>query len=310
MGRAKAAQPGRAAYYAYRGGNLILNLLPRSVALTAAAALGKVGSRFMDSERAVVADNLRHVLAFRDGDGDVDEATLGDLVSASFASYGRYWADVAKLKPSASRRLDERFHVTGRKYIDDALENGGIIFALPHLGSWEIGGVWAHREGFPFITVAEDAANSRLTDWFIDRRERLGMRVLSLAPDTSVKLLTALRSGGAVALVADRDVVGDGILVPFFGVLTRVPPGPAVLALRTGATIIPCRVYQDGTHYDARFGPPIVPERQGTLREDVERITTELISMFEGFIAERPEQWHVFQPIWGPADPGRGDLRP
>jgi phosphatidylinositol dimannoside acyltransferase len=308
MGRAKAAQPGRAAYYAYRGGNLILNLLPRSVALAIAGALGKVGSRFMANERAVVADNLRHVLGFRDG--HIDEVLLRDLVTASFASYGRYWADVAQLKPSSSSRLDERFHVTGRNYIDDALENGGIIFALPHLGSWEIGGVWAHREGFPFITVAEDAANSRLTAWFIDRRERLGMRVLSLAPDTSVKLLTALRSGGAVALVADRDVVGDGIPVPFFGVLTRVPPGPAVLALRTGATIIPCRVYQDGGNYDARFGPPIVPERQGTLREDVARITTELISMFEGFIAERPEQWHVFQPIWASAAERQGDPRP
>jgi lauroyl/myristoyl acyltransferase len=300
MGRAKAAQPGRAAYYAYRGGYLILNLFPRRVALNGAAALARVGSRFMEKERAVVADNLRHVLASRDG--HIDEKALAELVAASFASYGTYWADVAKLKPSAVRRLDERFHVTGRKYIDDALKNGGIIFALPHLGAWEIGGVWARREGFPFITVAEDAASSRLTDWFIGRRERLGMRVLRLGPDTSLKLLSALRSGGAVALVADRDVVGDGIVMPFFGASTRVPPGPAVLALRTGATIIPCRVYQDGTNYEAQFGPPIVPERRGTLRADVERITAELISIFEGFIAERPEQWHVFQPIWSGTD--------
>jgi phosphatidylinositol dimannoside acyltransferase len=300
MGRAKAAQPGRAAYYAYRGGDVILNLLPRRGALTGAAALGRVGARFMENERAIVADNLRHVLDFRDG--HVDEAALGDLVSASFASYGCYWADVAKLKPSASRRLDERFHVTGRKYIDDALEKGGIIFALPHLGSWELGGVWANREGFPFTTVAEDAASSRLTDWFIERRERLGMRVLRLAPDTSLKLLTVLRSGGAVALVADRDVVGDGIVVSFFGASTRVPPGPAVLALRTGATIIPCCVYQDGAQYDAHFGPPILPDRQGTLRADVERITAELISIFEGFISKRPEQWHAFQPIWDRTD--------
>jgi KDO2-lipid IV(A) lauroyltransferase len=308
MGRAKAAQPGRAAYYLYRGGNVVLNLLPRRIAFAGAAALGRVGSRFMESERAVVADNLRHVLSFRDG--HVDEAALDDLVSASFASYGRYWADVAKLKPSASRRLDEHFHVTGRKYIDEALEKGGIIFALPHLGSWEIGGVWAHREGFPFITVAEDTASSRLTDWFIKRRERLGMRILSLAPDTSLKLLTALRAGGAVALVADRDVVGDGIIVSFFGAPTRVPPGPAVLALRTGATIIPCCVYQDGVHYDGHFGPPIVPDRQGTLREDVERLTTELISIFEGFIAKRPEQWHALQPIWGRTVEGRDDPQP
>ncbi|HEY5272923.1 MAG TPA: hypothetical protein VIJ34_06785 [Acidimicrobiales bacterium] len=304
MGRAKAAQPGRIAYYAYRGGYLILNLMPRRFALAAAAAFGNVGSRVMAKQRVVVAENLRHVLSFRDG--HVDEAALTDLVRASFASYGRYWADVAKLSAKDSRRLDDYYHVTGRACVDEALAKGGVIFALPHLGSWEIGGVWAAREGFPFITVVEDAASSRLTNWFIGRREQLGMRILRLAPDTSVKLLSELRAGGSVALVADRDVVGDGILIPFFGAPTRVPPGPAVLALRTGATIIPCTVYQDGTHYEAHFGPLIAPERQGNLRADVERITGELISVFEGFIEKRPEQWHAFQPIWGDTDQQRG----
>jgi lauroyl/myristoyl acyltransferase len=310
MGRAKAAQPGRFAYYGYRSGYVILNLVPRRVALVVAAALGRVGSRFMPRERAVVAGNLRHVLSSREA--QFDEATLSKLVSAAFASYGRYWADVASLSPRSSRRLDSRFHVTGREYIDDALKKGGIIFALPHVGSWEVGGVWARREGFPFLTVAEDAANSRLTDWFISRRERLGMRVLRLAPDTSVKLLAELRSGGAVALVADRDVVGDGIVMPFFGTPTRIPPGPAVLALRTGATIIPCVVYQDGAHYEAHFGPLIVPERRGTLRADVERLTAELVASFEGSIAEHPEQWHAFQPLWGYTDQmqGLGEGRP
>jgi KDO2-lipid IV(A) lauroyltransferase len=306
MGRAKAAQQGRFAYFAYRGGDVILNLLPRGAALGAAAGLGRLGSLVMPKTRATVTANLRHVLRF--SDVAVDEAKLAKLVSSAFASYGRYWADVASLSPHDARRLDGRYHVTGRQHVDEALGNGGVIFALPHVGSWEIGGVWARREGFPFLTVAEDAANSRLTDWFIGRRERLGMRVLRLAPDTSVKLLAELRSGGAVALVADRDVVGDGIVLPFFGVPTKIPAGPAVLSLRTGATIIPCVVYQDGGHYEAHFGPLIVPERRGALRADVERITAELISVFERFIAEHPEQWHAFQPLWShEEEPGHCD---
>jgi KDO2-lipid IV(A) lauroyltransferase len=300
MGRAKAAQPGRFAYYAYRGGYLILNLLPRRVALGAGAGLGRAASLVMGKTRATVAENLRQVLGF--GTAGVDETRLKQLVSAAFASYGRYWADVALLSPKDARRLRARYRVTGQDAVDEALSNGGVIFALPHVGSWEIGGVWAHHEGFPFLTVAEDAATSRLTDWFIGRRERLGMRILQLAPDTSVKLLAELRRGGTVALVADRDVVGDGIVLPFFGVPTRVPPGPAVLALRTGATIIPCVVYQDGPNYDAHFGPLIVPERHGTLRSDVERITAQLIAIFEQSIAAHPEQWHAFQPLWSHED--------
>jgi phosphatidylinositol dimannoside acyltransferase len=248
----------------------------------------------MPTQRAVVAENLRHVVP-----GSTTES-LDALVRGSFASYGRYWADVATLSPRSEGRLDELYHVTGRHHIDAALEKGGVIFALPHLGSWEIGGLWAKREGFPFITVVEDAASDRLTEWFIRRRERLGMRILRFAPDTSMKLLTELRGGGAIALVADRDVVGDGIVVPFFSTPTRIPAGPAVLALRSGATIIPCTVYQHGPEYYGHFGPPIVPDRQGPLRADVARITRELAAVFESFIARDPAQWHVFQPLWVP----------
>jgi KDO2-lipid IV(A) lauroyltransferase len=250
----------------------------------------------MPGPRGVVGENLRHVVR------DVDDLTIAALVKASFASYGRYWADVATLGPRSARHLDERFHVTGRADVNEALAAGGVIFALPHLGSWEIGGIWADREGFPFITVAEDAANERLTKWFISRRERLGMRVLRLAPDTPARLLAELRAGGAVALVADRDIVGDGITTPFFGSPTKIPAGPAVLALRANATIIPCTVYQDGAEYQGRFGPLIRPERQGTLREDVARITAELVAVFEDYIVDRPEQWHAFQPLWGASD--------
>jgi len=250
----------------------------------------------MTTERTVVENNLRFVV------GDAEDALLSSLARASFASYGRYWADVATLGPRSARHIDDRFHVTGRACIDEALAAGGVIFALPHLGSWEIGGLWAAREGFPFVTVAEEAADDQLTKWFIDRRERLGMRILGLASDTSIKLLAELRTGGAVALVADRDVVGDGISMSFFGSPTKIPAGPAVLALRTGATIIPCTVYQDGTKYQAHFGPLIRSERLGSLREDVSRITRELVAVFEGFIAEHPEQWHAFQPIWVEGD--------
>ena len=259
-----------------------------------ASIVGQISAALSRQRRAVVAANLRVVVG-----ESMSARTMQRLVRASFRSYARYWGDVAKLSPRDLRRLDRRYVPDGVEHIRDALAVGGVIFALPHLGSWEIGGLWASREGFPFTTVAEDAVSEEMTQWFIRRRERLGMQILRLSATTSVELLRELRANRAIALVADRDVVGDGIDVTFFGRPTKAPAGPAVLALRSGATIIPCVVYQDryGMH-SARFGPPLKPTREGSLRDDVSRLTSELAAVFEEYIRVAPEQWHVFQPVW------------
>lgn len=294
MGRPRAARNGRLSFFLYRAVAAFARPLPRSLAMLLASVAGGASERLSPRRRAVVAANLRVVVG-----EETPERDLRRLVRASFRSYARYWAEVAKLSPADLRHLDRRFVAEGVEHIRAALSTGGVVFALPHLGSWEIGGIWASREGFAFTAVAENAVNEEMTRWFIDRRERLGMHILRFGSDTSVALLNELRAGRAIALVADRDVVGDGIEVPFFGRMTRIPAGPAVLALRTGATILPCAVYHDrnGMHR-ARFGPPIQPTRRASLRDDVTRLTNELVGAFEEFIRVAPEQWHAFQPIW------------
>ena len=302
MGRPRAARKGRLTFLVYRAVAAFLRPIPRPIVMLAASLVGEVSALVSRERREVVAANLRVVVG-----GSASERFVRRLVRAAFRSYARYWGDVAKLSPRDLRRLDRRYVPEGVEHIRDALRAGGIIFALPHLGSWEIGGLWASREGFPFTTVAEDAVSEEMTQWFIHRRERLGMQILRLDANTSVALLRELRAKRAIALVADRDVVGDGIDVTFFGRKTQAPAGPAVLALRSGATIIPCVVYQDryGMH-QARFGPPLKPTREGSLRDDVMRLTSELVAVFEGFIRVAPEQWHVFQPVWpGARSPSR-----
>jgi KDO2-lipid IV(A) lauroyltransferase len=111
-----------------------------------------------------------------------------------------------------------------------------------------------------------------------------------------------------LCLLADR-VVGDaaGVDVDFFGEVTQLPAGPATLALRTGAALLPCAVYfEDRT--DAHLGvvrPARSTARTGKLRADVHRLTQELAHEFEGLIRAAPTQWHLMQPNW-PSDGPRG----
>jgi KDO2-lipid IV(A) lauroyltransferase len=118
-------------------------------------------------------------------------------------------------------------------------------------------------------------------------------------------VLAALHRGEVIGLLCDRDITGDGIEVDFFGERTRLPAGPATLAARSGAPILPCCVLFEGDHHRGIILPPLDTTRRGGLRADVARITQDMADALAALIRRAPEQWHVFQPNW-PSDPGYG----
>jgi KDO2-lipid IV(A) lauroyltransferase len=153
--------------------------------------------------------------------------------------------------------------------------------------------------------VVEPVEPLELFEWFARVREAIGMEIVPLGPDAGPAVLRALKANRIVCLLCDRDLAGDGVPVDFFGERTTLPGGPATLALRTGAPLIPSGVYfrPHGGHY-AKIGPPMVVEREGRLRDDVGRITQELTRRFEELIRMAPEQWHLMQPNWPSDAPG------
>ena len=119
-------------------------------------------------------------------------------------------------------------------------------------------------------------------------------------------VLRALRDNRIVCLLCDRDIAGDGVEVEFFGERTTLPGGPATLALRTGATLVPAAVYfRAGRDHEGVVRPAIPVEREGRLREDIARITQALAKELEILIRAAPEQWHLLQPNW-PSDRSGG----
>jgi KDO2-lipid IV(A) lauroyltransferase len=115
-------------------------------------------------------------------------------------------------------------------------------------------------------------------------------------------VLRALRDNRVVCLLSDRDLTGDGVSVEFFGERTTRPAGPATLALRTGAALLPVAVYfEPGRGHRGVVRAPIATARAGGLRDDIARITQYLACEFEILIRAAPEQWHLLQPNW-PSD--------
>ena len=149
--------------------------------------------------------------------------------------------------------------------------------------------------------MAEKLEPEELFEWFLDLRRSLGLHIIPLEDGAALEIGAAILNGEIMCLLADRDVVGGGVEVDFFGERTRVPFGPALLALRTGAPILPTAVYFVGDHCHGDVGEPVEVESTGDTRADVARITQDLVHRMEAQIRKAPEQWHLLQPNW-PSD--------
>ncbi len=231
---------------------------------------------------------------------------LRRAVSECFASYGRYWLELFRLPRDVRdpASVQARFETEGFDYIKAGLDAGkGVVLALPHLGGFDFAAGWfAGRMGRPPSVVVEAVEPPELFDWFVRVRRDAGMEVIALGPDAGAAVARTLADNRVVCLMADRDITGDGVEVEFFGERTTLPAGPAMLALRSGAPLVPMTVYfRPRGHHFARIGPPVPLEREGRLRDDVTRITQVLAGRFEEFIRAEPTQWHVMQPNW-PSD--------
>jgi KDO2-lipid IV(A) lauroyltransferase len=208
-----------------------------------------------------------------------------------------------RLPDTDPARLDAGMSWQGLDVLDAALDGGhGALIVLPHLGGWDFGGAWFCSLGYQITVVVEPVEPPELFEWFVDLRRSLGMTIVPLGPEAGTAILKTLKENGAVALVCDRDISGAGVEVEFFGERTTLPSGPATLALRTGAPLLPTAVYYrpDGGHLGI-VRPPIPIERTGKFRDDVTLVTQALAQELEALIRHAPEQWHLMQPNW-PSD--------
>ena len=160
----------------------------------------------------------------------------------------------------------------------------------------------AQSAGLPDDLGGRAGRAPELYDWFVSQRRGIGLTILPLGAEAGGVLLRTLRGGGLVGLLCDRDIVGNGVEVEFFGERTTLPAGPATLALRTGATLLPTAVYGGpGRHHTAVIMPPVEAVRSGRFRADVTRLTQQVARDLETLIRRAPDQWYLFQPNW-PSD--------
>lgn len=277
---------------AYFAGWRIVRWLPERAAyrlfeFVADRASSKKGKSFLRLE-----SNLRRVAP------ELSDDELRNLSQAGMRSYLRYWCDTFRSPDWDSHRIQSTVTVNDVELLLEPVRSKrGVVVALPHAGNWDHAGSFFCSQGIPLVTVVERLKPERLFRKFLEYRQAIGMEALPLDGRVMGTLASRLREGKLVALVADRDLSRSGIDVNFFDGTARMPAGPALLAIRTGADLITAYVSYtpNGIHIDFRK----VEIASGASESEQVAKTVQLCAdNFASGIQQHPEDWHMLQRIW------------
>jgi lauroyl/myristoyl acyltransferase len=262
--------------------------------------------------RALARDNLRvicrHLAAEGLGGARVaaaarDDAALERLVRGAFRHYARSYLEMAIGPAKAAREFEERVTIETPDLVEEALarleEGHGLLFLGLHMGAMELPALYAvRRVGRPVMAPMETIDNPPLQAHLARQRSAPGVQLVPLE-GAGQQIRAWLRRGGIAAVVADRDVLGTGRPVRFFGRTARLPVGGALLAAGSRAPVYAICVRRTGDgDYAARL---IRLERPaaGFFREQVEALLAAQAAAYERLVADAPDQWwSVLFPIW------------
>jgi len=281
------------AYLGLRAGVGLVGSLPGGVVRTLGRGFGSVWGTVDGGRRAMAERHMKRVL-----ENGADTAGASREI---MKSYGRYYAEALWARQRRIQRMLAETEVVGLEHILAARDAGtGMIYALPHMGNWEAAAPVAVSYGVPVVAVAEELPNRRITDWFTEMRAAFGIEIVLATGRLEVmrRLEQAIAENKAVALLSDRDLKRKGVAVEFFGERTTLPPGPATLALRTGAPLLPVGCYFQDGGYKVVIRPPLPVPDAGSKTEKVAALTQSLAGKLEELINVAPEQWHLVVPNW------------
>jgi len=270
----------------------ILRLLPENFVYTNANRVADFTTKRNGRNVRRLRANLARVKP------EATELDLELIVYKGMRSVFRYYVDTFRLQDWSQSRILETVTTSNEHLLLDAISAGnGAIVTLPHVGNYDHAAAYFCSKGAKIVTVAEHLKPEALFKKFLEYRAAFGMEALPLDSRVLPTLAQRLRAGYVVALAADRDLSRSGIDVKFFGGLARMPAGPAVLALKTGAPLIYAMVsYTDvGIHIDFELVPM---SDQGTESENIAAIIQNSANLFAKGISQYPHDWHMMQRIW------------
>jgi KDO2-lipid IV(A) lauroyltransferase len=281
-------------YALYRIGVALALALPLKVSYAIASALAGIYCRISAKDRKAVIANIRVVIG-----GGARDRDLEKMSTEVFVNFAKYLVDFFRFSRIDADYIKRSVRIVGAENIGEALSGGkGAILLSAHIGNWELGGAALSLSGYPVSAVVLTHRNGKINEFFTRQRLIGGMRPIEIGPSLKACYCT-LTGNGLLALLGDRDFTKNGMTVDLFGRPTQVPKGPALLACRLGAAILPTfmvRLADDS--FMLSIDKPILADTSLDENAAVRQIAGRYMKAIETYVQEYPTQWYVFRELW------------
>lgn len=258
-------------------------------------ALGVLAYWLVSGRRRVALDNL--ALAFGPALSPRDRRTVA---RAAFRHLGVTVVECCRLFFGPPGAMLRRVRLEGVEHLKAALaEERGALLLGAHFGNWELLGAAHVLTGLPPVNVVVRPLDNPFLDALVTRgRERAQLRLIPKR--AAVKgVSAALARGECVGMMLDQNAGRHGVIVPFFGRPASTARSLAVLALKSGAPVVPAFIHRlpDGDH-QVTLEPAIPLVRTGQMDRDVGLNTARFTEAIERQVRAHPEQWFWVHRRW------------
>ena len=272
-----------------------LAYLPWRLGLWVGRRLGDLAYWVLPGRRAVARENLERAFAAERSGPELDR-----LCRESFRHLGMILVEACTFYFRPTSILLSRVEVEGVDHLKAAAAHGrGILLLTGHLGNWELLAAAHVHTGYPLSVVVrplDSAALDRLVARF---RERGGVELIPKRRALR-GVREALRRGRMVGILLDQNASRrEGLFVPFFGEPASTSKSLALLALWSGAPVVPVfiRREREGRHR-VTFESAVPPPATGNREQDILAFTTAFSRIVESTIRRSPEQWFWMHRRW------------
>lgn len=253
---------------------------------------------------------IHHNLLFALGQ-DLTEAARNEIAGRVLQYFAKNWLELFFYAGAKKQDVRSRITIEGLDHLDRALAKGkGVIAVSGHVGNYGLLGTQLTERGYDFTVVIREPKNPIIASIYEKGRGMMGLRTFSTSPERQFfkNTMKTLSRNGILCLIADENKRTGGVFVDFFGRPASTPPGPAALALRTGAAIVPIFITRapDNSQHIAIL-QEIVWRKTDDAAADARTITQLFTTVIEERIRRDLAQWMWTNFRWrtqpdGPSD--------
>ena len=282
-------------YLMMKGFSFFINLLLEGPALWLGRRFGSLFYYLDWEHRSVALQNLH--IAFGQ---EKSERERKAIAKRTFQNFGMMAIEFFRIPGMNTEDFKKKVSFEG---LDEALKllekkKGGLLL-IGHFGNWELMALMSKVIGNPILVIAKPINQKGVDRWITEIRKVTGLELIP-PENATQKVVQALSQNRLVGILIDqRAKRSRGVWADFFGRKVPTTPGLAVMAMRSGAPVVPVFIVRDGFQkHRLLIKEPIELVLTGDIQKDVEINTQRFTDTLEAMIRQYPDQWLWIHRRW------------